>query len=167
MKSYLKSQRGISVVTVIIIVAFIYAGLTVYSFYEPSFELSRYTPIYFLKDLNDETRKKDLQKIADALDQYQKENNDLPGANEFCGRIFSVLHPVVKSAISPYFPDGIPQDPTDRGTHKDYFYRKHDRDSYILMAVLENPPENSPAFNFEGCHDWPGDNIYNYVITNG
>ena len=167
MKSYLKSQRGISVVTVIIIAAFIYAGLTVYAYNEPTFNLSRYTPIYFLKNFNDENRKKDLQRIAAALDAYQSEKRELPGAIGFCGRIFSVLHPVVKSAISPYFPDGIPQDPTDRGTHKDYFYRKHDRDSYILMAVLENPPENSPAFNFEGCHDWPGDNIYNYVITNG
>jgi len=167
MKSYLKSQRGISIVAVIIIVAFIYAGLTAYSFYEPSFELSRYTPAYFLKNRNDETRKKDLQKIASALDQHYKENNELPGKIGFCGRIFTVLYPDVKGVLGLYFPDGIPQDPSNRGSHTDYFYRKQDRDSYILMAVLENPPENSPAFNFEGCHDWPGDNIYNYVITNG
>ncbi len=167
MKTYFKSQRGISVVALIIIIAFVYAGLTAYSYFEPSFQLSRYTPVYFLGNLNDEARKKDLQKIATALDAYQRENRDLPGSVDFCGRIFSVTNPDVKNVLNVYFETGIPQDPSERGTHKDYFYRRQDKDTYILMAVLENPEENSLTFNFEGCHDWPGDNIYNYTITNG
>ena len=161
----LNKQRGFSVISVIIIAAFAYASLTAYSFYNPSFNLSRYTPVYFLGNFNDEQRKEDLNKIAVALDGYFEENRDLPGSKESCGRIFSILNPEVKNALSPYFPNGIPQDPATAGTHTDYFYRKVDRDTYILMAVLENP-KTSETFAFEGCHDWPGDGVYNYLITN-
>ena len=162
----INNDKGIGIISLIILVAFLYAGLTAYSYYNTDFELGRYTPIYFLRNANDENRKKDLEEIAKALDSYYDENRLLPGKEGFCGRIVTVLYPDAKTAISPYFPDGIPHDPSDAGTHKDYFYRHEDRDTYILMAVLENIPSDSPTYNFEGCHDWPGDDTYNYMVTN-
>lgn len=163
---FLSNNKGIGIISIIILVAFVYAGLTAYSYFNPEFNFGKYTPIYFLKNVNDENRKKDLEEIAKALDNYYDENRNLPGGIGYCGRITTVLYPDAKTALSPYFPKGIPQDPSEAGTHKDYFYRYEDRDTYILMAVLELPPADSPTYNFEGCHDWPGDDVYNYMITN-
>jgi hypothetical protein len=160
------NNKGIGLISIIILIAFAYAGLTAYSYYNADFNLGKYTPMYFLRNANDQNRKKDLEEIAKALDSYYDENRNLPGQVGFCGRILTVLYPTAKNALSPYFPTGIPQDPTEAGTHRDYFYRHEDSDTYVLMAVLELPPADSSTENYEGCHDWPGDDVYNYMITN-
>jgi len=161
----INDQKGVGIIGIIIIAALIYAALTVYSYFYPSFQLARYTPTALLNKAQDDQRVKDLEKIAQALDQYYDENRELPGQVGFCSRIVTVVYPTAKDELSPYFPQGIPQDPEHAGTHKDYFYRRDDRDTYILLAVLDNP-QSSETYNFEGCHDWPGDNVYNYVLTN-
>ena len=145
--------------------AFVYAGLTAYAYFNPSFEFAKYTPIYFLQNFRDDQRKADLEKFANALEDYYSEERELPGREGFCGRIITVLYPEAKNALSPYFPDGIPQDPEHRGTHMDYLYRREDKDTYVLLAVLDHPP-TSDTYNFEGCHDWPGNGVYNYAVTN-
>ncbi|MEX0616789.1 MAG: hypothetical protein WD231_03210 [Candidatus Woykebacteria bacterium] len=160
------NQKGIGIISLIIIVAFLYGALTAYSFYNPSFNLSKYTPVYFLRNFNDDNRKEDLLKIANALEAYYEENRELPGQVGFCGRIVTITIPEAKDALSPYFPSGIPQDPANAGTGKDYFYLHKDRNTYVLLAVLENPPEGSTTYNYEDCHDWPGDNVYNYKVSN-
>ena len=164
-KKTFQNQQGIGIIGIIIILAFFYAGLTAYSYFNPSFQLARYTPTALLNKAQDDQRVKDLEKIAQALDQYYDENRELPGQVGFCSRIVTVVYPTAKDELSPYFPEGIPQDPEHGGTHKDYFYLREDKDSYILLAVLDNPP-TSETYNYEDCHDWPGDGVYNYLVTN-
>jgi len=165
-KKKFRNQQGIGIISIIIILAFIYAGLTVYAYFNPSFDFKKYTPVYFLSGYRDDTRKADLEKIADALDVYYQENRNLPGTEDFCGRIVTVVNPEAKDALGPYFTDGIPQDPENGGTNKDYFYLREDKDTYVLLAALDSPP-SSETYNYEGCHDWPGDGFYNYKVTNG
>jgi hypothetical protein len=164
-KRIITNQKGIGIISIIILMAVVYASLTFYAYLYPSFNLAKYTPVNFLSIYRDDERKEELKQIADALDSYYDEERNLPGGEGFCSRIFSVLHPAVKNALSPYFPDGIPQDPVQGGTHKDYFYLREDRDTYVLLAVLDNPPTDE-TYNYEGCHDWPGDDVYNYIVTN-
>jgi hypothetical protein len=99
------------------------------------------------------------------VEKYYDEFGEYPARDDYCGRIVSALHPETKNHINRYFENkAIPQDPSFRGTHKDYFYRREEKDVYVLMAVFENPPADAQHFNFTGCYDWPGDNIYNYQI---
>lgn len=165
---FLKSSRGVSIVGIIIFLAFLVAVLNVYTFFNPGFELSKYSVVRLFKSRLDEQRKADLQAIKEAIDAYREQNSDYPAPKGWCGRIVSVLHPEVKDALFDYFDQGaIPQDPAFKGTHKDYFYKHVDRNTFILMAVLEDVPEDTLTYNFTGCHDWPGDNIYNYRIIGG
>lgn len=161
----IKNQKGIGIISIIIIIAFVYGGLTFYSYLYPSFDLAKYTPVNYLSGFRDDERKEELEKIAVALDSIYEEERNLPGSIGYCSRIVQVLRPNAKDALSPYFPDGIPQDPIHGGTDKDYFYSKEDKDTYVLLAVLDDPPTDE-TYNFEGCNDWPGDNIYNYIISN-
>ena len=165
---FLKSPRGLSIIGIIIFIAFLVAVLNVYAYLNPGFELSKYSVVRLFKSKVDEQRKADLQAIKQAIDKYRLENDDYPAQKDWCGRIISVLHPDVKNAILDYFEHGaIPQDPAFKGTSKDYFYRHVDRNTYILLAVLEDVPDNTPTYNFEGCHDWPGEGVYNYRIIGG
>ena len=165
---FLKSPRGLSIIGIIIFIAFLVAVLNVYAYLNPGFELSKYSVVRLFKSKVDEQRKADLQAIKQAIDKYRLENDDYPAQKDWCGRIISVLHPDVKNAIFDYFEHGaIPQDPAFKGTSKDYFYRHVDRNTYILLAVLEDVPDNTPTYNFEGCHDWPGEGVYNYRIIGG
>ncbi len=166
LKKPFQNQQGIGIIGIIILLALIYAAVTVYSYFNPDFSVARYTPTVLIRNLDDERRKSDLVKIANALDNYYDKNSQLPGSVGYCGRIVSILNPEAMNALSPYFPGGIPQDPRQKGTHEDYFYRYEDTNTYILMAVLSSPPAGARAYNFSGCHDWPGDNIYNYAVTN-
>ena len=165
MFSLMGNQKGIGVISIIIIIAFAYGGLTAYSYFYPSFNLAKYTPVNFLSGYRDKERIEELEKIAVALDDIYEEERNLPGSVDYCTRILQVLRPAVKNALSPYFPDGIPQDPVHGGTDMDYFYLREDKNTYVLLAVLDSPPTNE-VYNFEGCHDWPGDDIYNYIVTN-
>ena len=146
--------------------AFLVAALNVYAYFNPDFQLSRYSVVHLVRAYKDKQKKADLEKIKDALEAYYDENSQYPGYDGWCGRIFAMLNPDVKDAISPYFENGdIPQDPSFKGTEKDYFYRREDRRHYVLLVVLESEPADSETYNYEGCHDWPGDNIYNYRVT--
>ena len=165
---FLKSSKGISIIGIIIFIAFLVAVLNVYAYLNPGFELSKYSIVRLFKSKVDEQRKADLQVIKQAIDKYRLENDDYPAPKEWCGRIISVLHPDAKNALFDYFEQGaIPQDPAFKGTQKDYFYRHVDRNTYILLAVLEDVPSDTPTYSFEGCHDWPGDGVYNYRIIGG
>ncbi len=163
----LKSSKGVSIITIIIFAAILVASLNLYAYFNPDFPLSRYTINYFLGGFNDKTRKADMEKLRVAVEKYYDENGEYPARDGYCGRIVSVLHPETKNAINQYFEaKAIPQDPSFRGTNKDYFYRREEKDTYVLMAVLENPPPDAAHFYYTGCHDWPGDEVYNYQIFN-
>jgi hypothetical protein len=164
----LGSSKGISIIGILILVAVIVAALNIYAYFNPDFELSKYSFVRFMRSRADEQRKEDLAKIKEAVDTYYAETGEYPAPEGWCGRIVTVLHPEVKNAIGDYFEKGgIPQDSSFQGTHKDYLYNHVDRDTYILLAVLENQPEGSPTYDFVGCHDWPGDGIYNYRVVGG
>ncbi|MEX0621598.1 MAG: hypothetical protein WD187_01190 [Candidatus Woykebacteria bacterium] len=162
----LKSAKGISFISVIIIFAVIFAGLNAYAYFNPEFQLNKLSFVYYLREFNDNQRKDDLNKIAAAVEKYYDENGEYPAKDGWCGRVLSVLHPEVKDAISGYFSgEGIPQDPSFRGTGEDYFYRRQDRKTFILLAKLENPPFGSPTYNYSGCYDWPGNDLFNYRVV--
>jgi len=165
---HLRSQKGISIISLIILAAFAVAALNVYAYFNPGFSLSQYSVVRFFKGKVDEQRKVDLRQIKQAVDAYREENGDYPAPEGWCGRIVSVLHPEAKNAIADYFERGaIPQDPTSKGTHKDYFYKHVDRNTYVLLAVLEDVPSGTPSYNFSDCYDWPGDDVYNYRLVGG
>lgn len=162
----IKSQKGISIITIIILIALVIAALNVYAYFEPNFQLSKFSVMYYLHNYNDNRRKNDLAKIKAAVDKYYDDHHDYPATDGWCGRIMSMMHQDVNEAIAPYFPNGkIPQDPAFGGTNKDYFYRKVDSTSYVLLAVLENKPSDSASYNYDGCYDWPGNGVYNYQVT--
>jgi len=159
------SNKGISILTLIIIAAFIFAGFNAYAYFNPEFSLRNYSLLRFLGSYNDKTRIKDLQNIQITVERYYDDNGEYPASDGWCGRIVSVLYPEAKDALQGYFnAGGIHQDPAFRGTSKDYFYRREDRNTYVLMAVLENPPVGSKTYSYEKCHDWPGDDVYNYRL---
>jgi hypothetical protein len=161
-----KSSKGVSIISLIILAAVVVAALNVYAYFNPEFPLSRYTVSYFLGSYNDKVRKADMEKLRVAVEKYYDETGQYPGSDGWCGRIVAILNPEVKNAINGYFnAKAVPQDPSFTGTNKDYFYRREEENAYILMAVLENPPEDAKHFNFTGCHDWPGDDVYNYQIV--
>ena len=161
-----KSNKGFSIITLLIIVALLVATLNVYAFFDPSFQLSQFSVVHFLRDHNDKQRISDINKIKDAVEKYYDEHSEYPATDGWCGRIFSVMHPEVKDAISPYFKNGdIPKDPSFGGTNKEYFYRREDKNTAVLMVALENLPSNAKTYNYSGCYDWPGDNTYNYRVT--
>jgi hypothetical protein len=161
----LQSESGISLVSIIIFLAFLVAALNVYAYFNPDFQLSRYTFVYLLNERNEEERRTELAQIQEAVEAYYDENGEYPARDAWCGRIVTVLNPDVKDAIKVYFPDeDIPADPAFAGTHKDYFYRRENKKSYVLLAVLQNPSENEATFNYQGCYDWPGNDVYNYQI---
>jgi hypothetical protein len=160
-----KSSKGISLISIIIIAALIYAGLNAYAYVNPDFQLNRISIVYLLRSFNDNQRKADLQEIKAALLKYYNEERELPASNEWCGPIYSILRPEVKNAISGYFgAEGIPQDPSFRGSGQDYFYRRESFDSALLLTRLENPPPDSPTYNYDDCFDWPGDDVFNYQV---
>lgn len=163
----LKSSKGISLISILIFSALAYAGLNVYAYFNPEFQLNKITPIFFLREYRDNQRKDHLEQISKAVEQYYVENGEYPTFNKWCGRVISITHPDLKITIASYFKNnGIPQDPSFRGTGQDYFYRREDRNNYVLLARLENLPTDSPTFNYEGCFDWPGDDIFNYQVSN-
>src|SRR3990167_222172 len=148
----LKSSKGISLISIIILLAVAVAGLNAYAYFNPDFALSRFSVVYLLRSFNDKQRTADLEKIRVAIEKYYDENNEYPANDGWCGRIVTVLHPEVKDAINTYFgQSGIPQDPSYPGTSKDYFYRREDRNSFVLMAVLENSSPSSTISNYSDC----------------
>ncbi len=161
----INSTKGISILTLIIIIAFVFAGFNAYAYFNPEFSLRNYSLLRFLGSYNDKNRINDLRNIQMSVERYYDENGEYPAIDGWCSRIVSILHPEAKDAIKDYFDlGGIPQDPAFRGTGKDYFYRREDRNTYVLMAVLENPAVGSKTYNYEKCHDWPGDDVYNYRL---
>jgi hypothetical protein len=163
--SLLKPSKGVSIISIIIFGAILVAALNAYAYFNPDFPLSKYSVNYFLTSYNDRVRKADLEKIRVAIEKYYDDNDEYPGYNGWCGRIVSLMQPEVKDSINAYFPSkAIPQDPSFRGTNKDYFYLREDKDVYVLMGVFENPSSSVEYYNYEDCHDWPGDDVYNYQI---
>ncbi|OGY23416.1 MAG: hypothetical protein A2172_04270 [Candidatus Woykebacteria bacterium RBG_13_40_15] len=164
----LKSQKGVSIITIIILIAVVVAALNVYAYFEPNFQLKQFSAMYYLRDHNDKIKKADLEKLKAAVDSYYEDHHDYPANTGWCGRIFSLMQTDVRDALSPYFAaDRFPQDPTFGNTNKDYFYMRVDDHSYVLMASLENSPLGDSSYNYTGCYDWPGDGIYNYKLTGG
>jgi len=92
----------------------------------------------------------------------------MPTADGWCGRFSTLLHPEFAIAVKPYLErQDLLYDPLYPNTNRDYFYYRVDKRTYILMAALEVPKENTKGkYNYERCHDWPGDDIYNYRMTN-
>jgi hypothetical protein len=166
LSNFFRSSKGISLITIIIIAALVVAAVNLYAYVNPDFQLSRLSFVYILRSYNDKTRKADLEKIRQAVEQYYDENGEYPAKDDWCGRIVYVMHAEVNDALAPYFGEsGIPQDPSFRGTHKDYFYRREDRNEFVLLAVFENLPADSPTYDYEDCYDWPGDGVFNYRVT--
>ncbi|MDP2671386.1 MAG: hypothetical protein Q8P13_02880 [bacterium] len=167
-----QKEKGLGLIGIIILLALIFAALNVYSYYNPSFSLSKYSLFNFIRAKKDETRKNDLKRLQEALQRYYDKNgNTYPGTIGVCGRIVSVLHSEVITVLKPYFPENeFPADPSFSGTYKDYFYTKLPNEGYALMAVLEIPPtiaaDEKDRYNFVRCYDWPGNGVYNYRLDN-
>lgn len=164
------SQKGIGALAVVLFIAVAVAALTAYSYYNPTFSLAKYSPLNYFRVKQDDKRVEDLKSLQAAVVRYYEENNEMPTRDGWCGRISGVLHPEFRDAIEIYFPNGEPPlDPLRSGSEKDYFYYRVDRSHYVLMAVLEIPRDQnlaSESYNFTGCHDWPGDGVYNYQLSN-
>ncbi|OGY22241.1 MAG: hypothetical protein A2113_03110 [Candidatus Woykebacteria bacterium GWA1_44_8] len=161
----LRSSRGISIITLIILAAAIVAAFNAYAYFNPKFQLSKYSVVYLIHAQRDNQRKADLEKIKAAVEKYYDDNGQYPARDGWCGRIYSVFNPEVKDALSDYFAGGaIPRDPGFRETDRDYFYRRENTRTYVLMAALENLPADSPTYSYSGCHNWPGDDVYNYRL---
>ncbi len=164
------SQKGFGIVSLILLAALVVAVLSAYAYFNPSFSLAKYSPLNYFRVKQDEIRIRDLKALEKAVGQYYDDNNEMPASNNWCGRISGVIHPEFATAMDKYFGrGGLPSDPSHGGTEKDYFYYKIDRSHYILMADLEIPRDqglSAEKYNFNGCHDWPGDNVYNYQLSN-
>lgn len=162
--------RGFGAVSLILIIALVIAALNAYAYFNPNFSLARYSPFNYFRIKQDDIRVRDLTAIQKEIEQYYNDNNQVPANDGWCGRISGVLHPELKESLIPYSGrDGLPSDPLRGGTEKDYFYYRVDRTHYVLMADLEIPRNQNLApekYNFTGCHDWPGDGVYNYRIGN-
>ncbi|HSX58523.1 MAG TPA: hypothetical protein VLE47_04640 [Candidatus Saccharimonadales bacterium] len=164
------SEKGFGVVSFILIVALVIAVLNAYAYFNPNFSLARYSPLNYFRIKQDDIRVRDLSTIQKAIEQYYDANNQVPTNDGWCGRVSGVLHPELREALVAYLGrDGLPSDPLRGSTEKDYFYYRVDRTHYVLMADLEIPRNQGLApekYNFTGCHDWPGDGVYNYRIGN-
>ena len=162
------NQKGFGVISAIILLALIFAGLNAYAYYNPSFSLAKYSPLNYFALKLDEERIKDLKSLEKAVLSYYEEKSEMPGRDGWCGRMSGILHPEVATAVRGYFPnEDIPNDPTHGGDDKDYFYYRVDRAHYILMAALDVPKEDTNGkYNYTACHDWPGNDVYNYQINN-
>lgn len=159
-------QKGFGLISLIILLAFVFAALNVYSYYNPGFSLAKYSPLNYVRAQRDAIRVKDLDKLRNAIVAYYAAKNEVPVSS--CGRISGVMHPEFANAITPFLDKGdLLADPTTGGTEKDYFYMRVDRTHFILMAVLEMPTTDTTGkYNYTSCHDWPGDNVYNYQVNN-
>ena len=163
--SLLRSSRGISIITILVLAAFVIALFNAYAYFNPKFELGRYSIVYFLHAARDKQRVADLAKIQGALEKSFEEKGEYPAYDGWCGPITSLFHPEVYDAIYPYFDaNGVPRDPAFTEGNKGYFYRRENNRSYSLMAVFENLPAKSPTYNYPSCFDWPGDDVYNYRL---
>ncbi len=162
------NQKGFGIVSLIIFLAVIFAALNAYAYYNPSFSLAKYSPLNYFRLKFDEQRIKDLKNMEKAVLAYYNDHNEMPGSDGWCGSISGILHPEFGMAIKSYMPNGqLPNDPTHGGTDHDYFYYRVDRAHFILMAALDLPKSNTKGlYNYTGCHDWPGNDIYNYQINN-
>lgn len=162
------NQQGFGWIGVIITLAIIVALLNAYAYYNPSFSLAQYSPLNYFRLKLDEERIKDLKSLEKAILSYYEENSEMPATDNWCGRISGVLHPEFAEAVKGYFKnDDTPNDPTRGNSDKDYFYYRVDRAHFILMAALEVPKTDTKGkYNYIGCHDWPGDDIYNYQLNN-
>lgn len=166
-KSFI-NQKGFGVISTIIVLAVIFAGLNAYAYYNPSFSLAKYSPLNYFRLKLDEERIKDLKTMEKAILAYYDDHNQMPANDGWCGRISGILHPEFGYAIKTYLADGkVPNDPTHGNSEKDYFYYRVDRAHYILMAALDVPKEDTKdKYNYTGCHDWPGNDVYNFQINN-
>jgi hypothetical protein len=165
------SQKGFGLIGLIILVAVVFAGLNIYSYYNPQFSLSKYSPLNLLRAERDKIRLNDLKNLEKAITAYFQDNNQMPAYDGWCGRIGSILHPEFSLAVKPYLDNGeLPHDPNAGNSSTDYFYYRVERSRFILMAVMELPQEDKSegkyVYNFKNCHDWPGNGIYNYQIRN-
>jgi len=160
----LRSSRGISIITILILLAFVVAAFNAYAYFNPKFELSRYSIVYLLHAGRDKQRVADLKKIQGALEEYYNDHGTYPATDGWCGPIYSAMNPEVEEALTTYLGSNVPRDPGFREAEQDYFYRRENSQSYVLMAVLENPPAGSPTYSYSGCHNWPGDGVYNYRL---
>lgn len=160
------NQKGFGVVSFVIFLAIVFALLNIYAYYNPSFSLAKYSPLNYFRLKIDEERIKDLKNLEKAIDSYYEQNNEVPASDGWCGRISGVMHPEFGLAVMNYFPNkDFPNDPVYANSNKDYFYYRVDRAHYILLAVLDIP-KTSERYNYSDCHDWPGNDIYNYQIDN-
>lgn len=161
------SQRGFGIISLIILLALIFAALNVYAYYNPKFNLAKYSPLNYIRTQRDNERIAELKKLEVALIKYYEDTNQLPASDGWCGRINSVLHPEFAAAVKPYLKDNtLPNDPSPANINHDYFYYRVNKRNYVLQTVLELPKEGNKGLNVKNCHDWPGNDIYNYRLDN-
>ena len=154
-------------IKVVVFLALIYGSLVAYSYFNPNFQLSKYTPVALIASNRDNTRKDDLKRIQQALGFYWRDHGSYPAAVGWCGFISSSLYPQAKEAIETYFPNGeVPKDPSSAESNTGYFYVHVDSRHYALLAHLETLTGDSPVYEYKGCNNWPSGGNYNYQVTN-
>src|SRR3990172_7067684 len=102
------SQKGVSAISVIIFLAMVAASLAAYSYYNPGFSLSKYSPLNYFRIKQDDKRIADLKALEVAISKYYDDNNEMPANDGCCGRISGVLHPEFRNDIENYFPNAEP-----------------------------------------------------------
>jgi hypothetical protein len=162
------NQKGFGIIGFIILLAFVFALVNVYAYFNPTFSLAKYSPLNYFRMKLDEKRVSDLKDLEKAVLAYYSDHNQMPATDGWCGRITGLLHPEFTLAVQDYLPNKVvPKDPTHSGDFNDYFYYRVDRDHYILMASLDVPTVDTKGkYNYIKCHDWPGDDVYNYQLNN-
>lgn len=151
-----------------ILLAIVFAVANAYAYYNPSFSLAKYSPLNYFRLKLDEQRIRDLKTLEKAVLSYYEDHSQVPAGDGWCGRISGLLHPEFSIAVRDYLPDKeLVHDPSHSGEYSDYFYYRVDRDHYILMAALDVPTvDTTGKYNYTGCHDWPGNDVYNYQLNN-
>ncbi len=166
-----KGQKGFSIISLLLLLALAFAFLNVYSYFNPNFSLAKYTLVNILSNQRDAQRVKDLKTLEDAIVAFYNKNGQLPTNDGWCGRLSDILYPDFATQVKSFLPNfTLPHDPTYPNTSKDYFFYRVDRGRYILMAVMDTPPDQTSEhyvnFNLAKCHDWPGDDVFNYLVKN-
>lgn len=142
-KSPVEGKRGITIVEMMIVVAFLaILGVILLIALKPATQLAK---------SRDASRKADLQKLKNVLEDYYNDKNSYPETLT-CGSSFG-------SPLAPYL-DKIPCDPL---TKTSYAY-SGDSTSYRIYVNLEF--KDDPVIAEVGCQDGCGPGCaYNYGIS--
>ncbi len=134
---FLKRQRGVSFIEVLIVLAFIAAlAVALLVFLNPGAQMGK---------ARDARRKSDLSKLKNVLEDYYNDSKCYP------------------SGLGDLTPDYIGQVPTNPSTKADYAYSSSDCDTYRIYVTLEY--EKDPVIAEAGCQDGCGPSCaYNFGV---